>query len=127
MECAGNTRAAHFGMISVGDWAGVAISEILSRAKAKSSATQVLISGFRSLRHQIPSLPRPRELDLPLAELAKSGAFLATQLNSVQLTRDHGAPIRLGHSELVWLCLHQGGSNQISFLDDSGRIVPLKC
>jgi len=29
MECAGNTRAAHFGMISVGEWIGVPISEIL--------------------------------------------------------------------------------------------------
>src|SRR5262245_23225224 len=27
MECAGNTRAAHFGMISVGDWAGAPIAD----------------------------------------------------------------------------------------------------
>jgi len=118
MECAGNTRAAHFGMISVGDWAGVAISEILSRAKAKSSATQVLISGFdRYVTNSVTSTPGASWI-FPLAELAKSGAFLATQLNSVQLTRDHGAPIRLvipnwyGCACIKWV-------DQISFLDDS--------
>jgi DMSO/TMAO reductase YedYZ molybdopterin-dependent catalytic subunit len=41
-----HTRAAHFGMISVGDWTGIRISDILTAAKTKSSATQVLISGF---------------------------------------------------------------------------------
>src|SRR5882757_6531384 len=46
LECAGNTRAAHFGMISAGEWAGVPLSEILLEAKQKPSATQVLISGF---------------------------------------------------------------------------------
>src|SRR5262249_49103007 len=29
MECAGNTRAAHFGMISVGKWSGVPMTELL--------------------------------------------------------------------------------------------------
>jgi len=118
MECAGNTRAAHFGMISVGDWAGVPISEILSRVKAKSSATQVLISGFdRYVTNSVTSTPGASWI-FPLAELAKSGAFLATQLNSVQLTRDHGAPIRLvipnwyGCACIKWV-------DQISFLDDS--------
>jgi len=118
MERAGNTRAAHFGMISVGDWAGVPISEILSRAKAKSSATQVLISGFdRYVATSITSTPGASWI-FPLAELAKSGAFLATQLNSMPLTRDHGAPVRLvipnwyGCACIKWV-------DQISFLDDS--------
>jgi len=118
MECAGNTRAAHFGMISVGDWAGVPISEILSRAKAKSSATQVLISGFdRYVANSVTSTPGASWI-FPLAELTKSGAFLATQLNSLPLARDHGAPIRLvipnwyGCACIKWV-------DQISFLDDS--------
>jgi DMSO/TMAO reductase YedYZ molybdopterin-dependent catalytic subunit len=118
MECAGNTRAAHFGMISVGEWTGVLISEILSDAKAKSSATQVLISGFdRYVTNSVTSAPGASWI-FPLAELAKSGAFLATQLNSLPLARDHGAPIRLvvpnwyGCACIKWV-------DQISILDDS--------
>ncbi len=118
MECAGNTRAAHFGMISVGEWTGVLISEILSDAKAKSSATQVLISGFdRYVTNSVTSTPGASWI-FPLAELAKSGAFLATQLNSRPLARDHGAPIRLvvpnwyGCACIKWV-------DQISILDDS--------
>ena len=40
MECAGNVRQARFGMISVGNWAGVPLSEILDNAKAKPQAPQ---------------------------------------------------------------------------------------
>jgi len=95
MECAGNTRAAQFGMISVGEWTGVPISEILSRARAKSSATQVLVSGFdRYVATSTTSTPGASWI-FPLAELAEAGAFLATRLNSMPLTRDHGAPVRL--------------------------------
>ena len=46
MECAGNTRAAHFGMISVGEGTGIPISELLAAASVKPSATQILVSGF---------------------------------------------------------------------------------
>jgi len=118
IECAGNTRAACFGMISVGEWTGVPISEILAYAKAKSSATQVLISGFdRYVANSITSTSGASWI-FPLAELAKSGAFLATQLNSLPITRDHGAPIRLvvpnwyGCACIKWV-------DRISFLDDS--------
>ena len=46
MECAGNVRQAKFGLLSVGEWAGVPVSEILDKAKAKSGTARVLISGF---------------------------------------------------------------------------------
>lgn len=118
MECAGNTRAAHFGMISAGEWRGVPISEILSHAKTKSSATQVLVSGFdRYVATSVTSTPGAGWI-FPLPEFAKAGAFLATQLNSMPLTRDHGAPIRLvipnwyGCACIKWI-------DQISFLGDS--------
>jgi len=118
MECAGNTRAAHFGMISAGEWAGVPISEILTQARAKSSATQVLVSGFdRYVTSSVTSTPGASWI-FPLTELGKSGAFLATQLNSLPLTRDHGAPVRLvvpnwyGCACIKWV-------DQISFLDNS--------
>src|SRR5258708_37773886 len=46
MECAGNVRQARFGMISVGNWAGVRLSEILESTKVNPDAARVLISGF---------------------------------------------------------------------------------
>ena len=120
MECAGNTRAAHFGMISVGDWNGIPISEILGSAGAKSSATQVLVSGFdRYAGNSITSTPGASWI-FKLHELLESKAFLATHLNSQPLSRDHGAPIRLvvpgwyGCTCIKWV-------DQISLVDDSAE------
>jgi len=118
MECAGNTRAAHFGMISVGDWEGIPISEILADAKPTSAATQVLVSGFdRYAGNSITSTPGASWI-FRRDELAKSKAFLATQMNGRPLSRDHGAPIRLvvpgwyGCTCIKWV-------DQISLVDDS--------
>src|SRR5438477_8480789 len=120
MECAGNTRAAHFGMLSVGDWSGIPLSEILASAKAKSSATQVLVSGFdRYVANSITSTPGASWI-FKLDDLLRSQAFLATQLDSQPLSRDHGAPVRLvvpgwyGCTCIKWV-------NQISFVDDSAE------
>lgn len=120
MECAGNTRAARFGMISVGEWKGVAISEILDAARAKSSATQVLVSGFdRYAGNSVTSMPGASWI-FGLDELAKSRAFLTTELNGRPLSRDHGAPIRLvvpgwyGCTCIKWV-------DQISLVDDSAE------
>lgn len=95
MECAGNVRLARFGLLSVGEWAGVPVSEILDKAKAKAATARVLVSGFdrysTASRTSIPgaSWAFSRE------QLEKTGAFLATELNGQLLPRDHGAPIRL--------------------------------
>lgn len=95
MECAGNVRMAHFGMLSVGDWAGVRITEILADAKVKPEAARVLISGFdRYVAASATSVPGASWIFTP-EELRAAGAFLATELNAQPLTRDHGAPIRL--------------------------------
>ncbi|HYR42728.1 MAG TPA: molybdopterin-dependent oxidoreductase [Terriglobia bacterium] len=95
MECAGNTRAAHFGMISVGDWAGMPVAEILAAARPADGATQVLVSGFdRYVTNSVTSTPGASWI-FRLEELANAGAFLATQLNGAPISRDHGAPVRL--------------------------------
>ncbi|PYU12235.1 MAG: hypothetical protein DMG29_14585, partial [Acidobacteria bacterium] len=46
MECAGNTREGHFGLISVADWAGVPLSKLLDAAQIGGRGTRVLVSGF---------------------------------------------------------------------------------
>ena len=95
MECGGNVRQARFGLLSVGSWAGVSVSEILDRAKAKSSAARVLISGFDSYAHESRTSMPGASWVFTRQQLEKAGAFLATELNDQPLARDHGAPVRL--------------------------------
>ncbi len=123
MECAGNTRAAHFGMISVGEWKGVPISEILDAAKPKATSTQVLVSGFdRYVGNSVTSTPGASWI-FKRDQLIGSNAFLATHLNSQALSPDHGAPIRLvvpgwyGCTCIKWV-------DQISLVDDSAESTP---
>ena len=120
MECAGNTRAAHFGMISVGEWKGVPISEILEAAKPKATATQVLVSGLdRYVGNSVTSTPGASWI-FKRDQLIGSNAFLATHLNSQALSPDRGAPIRLvvpgwyGCTCIKWV-------DQISLADDSAE------
>jgi len=95
MECAGNVRLARFGLLSTGNWTGVAVSEILDKAKAKSAAARVLISGFdRYSKESGNSIPGA-SWTFSRQQLDAAGAFLATELNGQPLTKDHGAPIRL--------------------------------
>ena len=120
MECSGNTRAAHFGMISVGEWAGIPMNEIVADAKVKTSATQILVSGFdRYAGNSVSSTPGASWI-FKLDELWQAKAFVATELNGKPLSRDHGAPVRLvvpgwyGCSCIKWV-------DQISLVDDSTK------
>lgn len=95
MECAGNVRLARFGLLSVGEWAGVPVSEVLDRAKPKSARARVLISGFdRYSTESRTSIPGA-SWAFSREQLEQAGAFLATELNGQPLPKDHGAPIRL--------------------------------
>ena len=95
MECAGNVRLAHFGLLSVGDWAGVPLAEILDKAKAKSPAARVLVSGFDQYAEISRTSVPGASWVFSREQLDKAGAFLATELNGQPLTKDHGAPVRL--------------------------------
>jgi DMSO/TMAO reductase YedYZ molybdopterin-dependent catalytic subunit len=95
MECSGNARFAHFGMLSVADWAGVPVSKIIDSARIEKPASRVLISGFD--RYPIASstsLPGASWI-FTVDQLNSSKAFFATGMNGVSLTKDHGAPVRL--------------------------------
>lgn len=95
MECAGNTRAAHFGMISAGTWGGVPMKEVLGGAKLTNSGVRVLVQGFdRYAGTSVTSTPGASWIFDP-EDLESSGAFLATELNGAPLSADHGAPVRL--------------------------------
>jgi DMSO/TMAO reductase YedYZ molybdopterin-dependent catalytic subunit len=117
LECAGNTRAVHFGMISVGDWAGVPITELLQEWKPSPSATRVLVSGFDKYAANSATSLAGASWIFTFEELHLAGAFLATKLNGKPLSRDHGAPVRLvvpgwyGCTCIKWV-------NRITFVDD---------
>jgi len=95
MECSGNVRFAHFGMLSVADWAGVPVPEILESARIDKAASRVLISGFD--RYPIPSSSSEPGASwiFTVDDLNSSKAFFATEMNGSSLTKDHGAPVRM--------------------------------
>lgn len=95
MECAGNVRQARFGLLSVGNWAGIPVSEILDQTKPKSAAARVLISGFDTYAHESRTSVPGASWIFTREQLEKAEAFLATELNGKPLTRDHGSPVRL--------------------------------
>ena len=117
MECSGNTRATRFALLSVADWGGVPITEILDGVKIKSHAGHVRISGFdRYLSSSRTSIPGA-DWVFALDALKSSKAFLATEMNRQALTADHGAPVRLvvpgwyGCACIKWV-------NKIALVDD---------
>lgn len=118
MECAGNVRLTRFGLISVADWSGVPVMDVLKGVSPKPGASRILISGFDDYatesRTSVPGASwifRPEDLQ---------NAFLSTEMNGQPLTRDHGAPLRLvvpgwyGCSCIKWV-------NRISFVEDGAE------
>jgi DMSO/TMAO reductase YedYZ molybdopterin-dependent catalytic subunit len=95
MECAGNARSVHFGMISAGEWAGVPLAGILEAVKSQSQDDRVLISGFDEYSSASASSLPGASWIFARDELLSAGAFLATEMNGRPLTQDHGAPLRL--------------------------------
>jgi len=95
MECAGNARNVHFGMLSAADWAGVPLLEVLDMVKADARPTLVLISGFDRYRAESATSVPGASWIFTVEQLKSARAFLATEMNGRPLTRDHGAPVRL--------------------------------
>lgn len=120
MECAGNVPLVCFGMISVANWSGVLLSEILDSAGVKGGAARVLISGYDRYANESRSSIPGASWIFPMEDLSGAGAFLATGMNELPLTRDHGAPVRLvvpgwyGCTCIKWV-------NNITVVEDSAE------
>jgi len=117
VECAGNTRDSHFGMIGVADWAGVTISKLSEWLQITDRATRILISGFDTYSApSVSSIPGASWI-FSWDDLLSANAFLATRMNGQPLTPDHGAPVRLivpgwyGCTSIKWV-------NAISIVGD---------
>jgi len=95
MECAGNARDAHFGMMSVAEWSGVPISKLAERIQLSGQRDRLLVSGFDEYTAQSATSVPGASWIFPWENLLSAGAFLATKMNGQPLTLDHGAPVRL--------------------------------
>jgi DMSO/TMAO reductase YedYZ molybdopterin-dependent catalytic subunit len=94
-ECSGNANPADFGLMSVADWDGVPLVDIVSRLKPAAGATAVLVKGIdHDLQRSQRSVPGASWV-FPLSSLDALGAFLATGMNGQPVPPDHGAPVRL--------------------------------
>jgi DMSO/TMAO reductase YedYZ molybdopterin-dependent catalytic subunit len=117
LECSGNTRATRFSLISVADWTGVPVVELLE-AKTRLPKDRVTVSGFDQYPAPSMSSEAGAEWVFALDELKASKAFLATEMNGKPLSRDHGAPVRLvvpgwyGCASIKWV-------NAVSFADEN--------
>jgi DMSO/TMAO reductase YedYZ molybdopterin-dependent catalytic subunit len=102
MECAGNTRDGRFGLISVTDWTGIPLTDVLERLPApndhkgpRNNDARILVSGFDTYASQSASSTPGASWIFSRDDLRSTGAFLATEMDGQPLTRDHGAPVRL--------------------------------
>ncbi len=95
VECAGNSRATRFGLISNAEWSGVPLSRLLAEAGPLPQAAAVRISGFDDHSRASTNSEAGCSWIFPLRQLVSAGAFLATRMNGRPLTLRHGAPVRL--------------------------------
>ena len=120
LECSGNSKGGHFGLMGAATWSGVPLKTLLPRLKAKAGATRLLVKGFD--KHSTPSAgghSKPgASWIFTFDQLIQQGAFLATQMNGKPLTRDHGFPVRLlvprwyGCTNIKWV-------DELRLVDDS--------
>jgi DMSO/TMAO reductase YedYZ molybdopterin-dependent catalytic subunit len=94
LECSGNNNPANFGLMSVAEWEGVPLAEIVSTLQLSSNATAVLVSGVDPDQPSRTSIAGASWV-FPLASLDTLGAFLAVRMNGSALPLDHGRPVRL--------------------------------
>jgi len=117
LECAGNSRAAHFGFMSAARWNGVPLMRLLERVPRRPRATRVLVSGFDEHSTLDPGSVPGASWIFGLDQVRESGAFLATEMNDAPLSPDHGYPLRLvvpgwyGCTAIKWV-------NEIALVDD---------
>jgi DMSO/TMAO reductase YedYZ molybdopterin-dependent catalytic subunit len=95
LECAGNSRAAHFGLMSAALWTGVPLQRLLDRVRPLPRATQVLVSGFDEHSIADPDSVPGASWIFGLDQVRESGSFLATGMNGAPLSLEHGHPLRL--------------------------------
>ena len=94
-ECSGNGNPSNFGLMSVAEWEGIPLNEVVARLKPAKDATAVLVSGYDHIGQNSQRSIVGASWVLPLADLDQLGAFLAIRMNGEPVPADHGKPVRL--------------------------------
>lgn len=119
MECSGNARATRFSLLSVADWRGVPISDLLG-GRIKPRSNRVMVSGFDQYSMRSATSIPGADWIFSLEQLTEAKAFLATEMSGQPLTKDHGGSVRLlvpgwyGCTCIKWL-------NAITFVDNDAE------
>lgn len=97
LECSGNSSGGGFGLLSAASWRGAPLLDVLeaSGAGIRAEATRVLVSGYDAQTHVSTHSTPGASWVFTFEELARFGAFLATEMNGEPLPLDHGFPVRL--------------------------------
>jgi DMSO/TMAO reductase YedYZ molybdopterin-dependent catalytic subunit len=95
LECSGNNNPANFGLMSVSEWDGAPLSDVVSRLRPSPAATSVLVGGMDYEGQRSADSIGGSSWVFPLTSLDRLGAFLAVRMNGELLPADHGAPVRL--------------------------------
>jgi DMSO/TMAO reductase YedYZ molybdopterin-dependent catalytic subunit len=94
-ECSGNANPSNFGLMSVAEWEGIPLAEVVARLKPTKDATAILVSGYDHIGQNSQRSIVGASWVFPLASLDTLGAFLAIKMNGVGVPDDHGKPVRL--------------------------------
>lgn len=94
-ECSGNGNPSNFGLMSVAEWDGIPLADVVARLRPSKDATAVLVSGFDHIGQVSQRSIVGASWVFPLADLEKLGAFLAVRMNGAPVPDDHGKPVRL--------------------------------
>ena len=120
MECSGNVRDTHFGLLSAAEWTGVPLAHFEARIAPKGPSSRVLVSGFDAYEQTSTSSQPGASWIFTWEQLTSAGAFLVTTMNGQPLASDHGAPVRIvvpgwyGCVSIKWL-------NEISPADEDAE------
>jgi DMSO/TMAO reductase YedYZ molybdopterin-dependent catalytic subunit len=95
IECSGNNNPANFGLMSVCEWEGVPLSDVIASAGVPTDLTGAVVAGVDHEGQRSADSVGGAGWWFPLASLDRLGAFLAVRMNGEPLPPDHGAPVRL--------------------------------
>ncbi len=95
IECSGNANASNFGLMSVAEWDGIPLVDVVARLPRVDGAVGVLVSGVDHVGQVSERSTAGASWVFPLASLERLGAFLAVGMNGEPLPDDHGKPVRL--------------------------------
>ena len=95
IECSGNSDPDNFGLISVAEWHGVPLADVVSALPAAEGRSAGVFVGGVDYPESSRSSAAGASWVFSLDDIRRTGAFLATHLNGEPLLPDHGAPLRL--------------------------------